>query len=235
LSDVTPEIVILAMIAAFLGLRLYSVLGRRAEHEEEPIQGRLEGRQGRPGAPRVAAPAKPDPRADNRPDERNRDSAQRPREVPQASPSVERSLAEIAQADRRFDAYGFLEGARSAYRMILEAFWSNDKAELRHLCDADVYESFAAAIDARLESGETLDNRLIRIEESNFTDAGIENGRARITVRFRADVAAVTHDAEGRIIAGSLDDAIETIDVWTFERKIGSPDPDWLLTETDEG
>ena len=31
------EIVILAMVAAFLGLRLYSVLGRRAEHEEEVI------------------------------------------------------------------------------------------------------------------------------------------------------------------------------------------------------
>ena len=30
------------MIAAFLGLRLYSVLGRRAEHEEEPIQGRID-------------------------------------------------------------------------------------------------------------------------------------------------------------------------------------------------
>lgn len=40
------EIVILAMIAAFLGLRLYSVLGRRAEREEQP---RLE--------PKAEAPA----------------------------------------------------------------------------------------------------------------------------------------------------------------------------------
>ena len=38
--DKTVEIVILAMVAAFLGLRLYSVLGRRAEHEEEIIPGR---------------------------------------------------------------------------------------------------------------------------------------------------------------------------------------------------
>ena len=36
------EIVILAMIAAFLGLRLYSVLGRRAEHEEESIPHRFD-------------------------------------------------------------------------------------------------------------------------------------------------------------------------------------------------
>ncbi|MEE4454100.1 Tim44/TimA family putative adaptor protein [Novosphingobium resinovorum] len=229
----TPEIVILAMIAAFLGLRLYSVLGRRAEHEEEPIQGRLEGRQGqKPGAPRVAAPSRPDQRAD----ERGRaDQQQRQRTVPLAPPSVERGLAEIAQVDRRFDAAAFLDGARSAYRMILEAFWNGDKAQLRQLCDEDVYTGFAAAIDARTEAGETLDNRLIRIEETAFVAAGVEDGYARITLRLRADIAAVTRNADGQVVAGSLDDAIEAIDVWTFGRAVNSPDPDWLLEETDEG
>lgn len=225
----TPEIVILAMIAAFLGLRLYSVLGRRAEHEEEPIQGRFEGRQGqKPGAPRVATP---------RPDQRSDARAEQPRQrvVPLAPPSVERGLAEIAQVDRRFDAVAFLDGARSAYRMILEAFWKGDKDELRQLCDDDTYESFATAIDARVEAGETLDNRLIRIEETSFTAAGVESGYARITLRFRADIAAVTRNAEGQVVAGSLDDAIEAVDVWTFGRAVNSPDPDWLLEETDEG
>jgi predicted lipid-binding transport protein (Tim44 family) len=229
---VTPEIVILAMIAAFLGLRLYSVLGRRAEHEEEPIQGRFEGRQGQPGAPRVAAPAKPDSRGEDR---ARLQQAQRLREVPLASPAVERGLAEIGQADRRFDAAAFVEGARGAYRMILEAFWKGDKAALRQLCDDEVYAGFEAAIDARLAAGETLDNRLIRIEETAFVAAGVDNSFAKITLRFRSDIAAVTRDAEGNVIAGSLDDAIESIDVWTFGRAVNSPDPDWLLEETDEG
>lgn len=230
----TPEIVILAMIAAFLGLRLYAVLGRRAEHEEEPIQGRLEGRPGSPRAPRVAAPAKADARSDVRMDDRLRND-QRLRDFPAATPSVERGLAEIAQADRRFDAFAFVEGARSAYRMILEAFWKGDKAELRGLCDDAVYASFAAAIDDRAAAGETLENKLVRIEESTLTGAGVENGRARITVRLRSDIAAVTRGAEGQIVAGSLDDAIEAIDIWTFERVLGSSDPDWALVETDEG
>lgn len=228
----TPEIVILAMIAAFLGLRLYSVLGRRAEHEEEPIAGRFEGRQDRAGAPRLPALPKPDARAEER---TRADQAQRPRDFPGVSPVVERGLAEIAQADRRFDAFAFAEGARSAYRMILEAFWKGDKAELRSLCDEDVYASFAAAIDDRAAAGETLENRLIRVEETTFTSAGVENGRARITVRFRSDIAAVTRGAEGQLVAGSLDDAIEAIDVWTFERALGSTDRDWLLVETEEG
>ncbi|WP_333605357.1 Tim44/TimA family putative adaptor protein [Novosphingobium sp.] len=232
----TPEIVILAMIAAFLGLRLYSVLGRRAEHEEEPIQGRFEGRQGRPGAPRLPAQPQPDTKTEAKAEDRARmETAPRPREMPLAPPPAERGLAEIASADRRFDAFAFLEGARGAYRMILEAFWKGDKAELRQLCDADVYGAFTSAIDARLAAGETLDNRLVRIEECSVVAAGVDSGAARITLRFRADIAAVTRDVAGDVIAGSLDDAVEAVDVWTFSRPLNSPDPDWLLTETDAG
>lgn len=224
----TVEIVILAMIAAFLGLRLYSVLGRRAEHEEEPIQGRFDNPNGQAGAPRAPAPER---QADDVP-------VLHPgmrREYPAATPLVERGLREIAAADRRFDAFAFMDGARAAYRMILEAFWNGDKEELRQLCDRAVYDSFAAAIDAREEAGETLDNRLVRIEDTAILAASYDAPYARITIRFRSDIAAVTRDADGNVIAGSLDDAIEAIDVWSFSRNIGSSGPDWLLDETDEG
>jgi len=224
---VTVEIVILAMIAAFLGLRLYSVLGRRAEHEEEPIAGRLDANAGQAGARRPPAPQKHDEPQVLNPATR--------REFPAATPAVERGLRDIAAADRRFDAFAFMDGARAAYRMVLEAFWKGDKEELRHLCEQNVYESFVAAIDARNAAGETLDNRLVRIEDTAIVSAAYDAPMARITVRFRSDIAAVTRDAQGNVVAGSLDDAIEAIDVWAFSRNVNSADPDWLLEETDEG
>ena len=225
----TVEIVILAMIAAFLGLRLYSVLGRRAEHEEEPIQGRID------------QPSAQSPRVGRTPAVRPSDEIESfpprlpERNYPAATPSVERGLRDIAAADRRFDPFAFMDGSRGAYRMVLEAFWKGDKDELRELCDPSVYESFASAIDARLAAGEVVDNRLVRIEEAAITDASYDAPTARITVRFRSDIAAVTRDAKGNVVAGSLDDAIEEIDVWTFARNVASADPDWLLEETDEG
>jgi predicted lipid-binding transport protein (Tim44 family) len=224
---VTVEIVILAMIAAFLGLRLYSVLGRRAEHEEEPIQGRFDTPPGARPAPSAPNPSLEDPRA----------ASPRPglNHFPGATPIAERGLREIAAADRRFDPFAFMEGARGAYRMVLEAFWNGDREELRHLCDDDVYASFVSAIDAREAAGQTLQNKLVRIEESTVTDAGLNGREERITVRFRSDIAAVTRDADGNVVAGSLDDAIEAVDVWTFARDASSPDPDWMLVETDEG
>ena len=224
----TVEVVILAMIAAFLGLRLYSVLGRRAEHEEETIQGRIEPRESAgAGAPRPVQPRLP---------ERAAPRVAQPvrRELPGVLPAAERGLRDIATADRRFDALLFLQGARGAYRLVLDAFWKGDKDQLAQLCDRDVYEGFASAIDARQAAGETLDNRLVRIEDASIVDAVLEGSVARITVRFTADIAAVTRDAAGTVIAGSLDDAIEARDLWTFRRDVAAVGPDWLLDETDE-
>jgi predicted lipid-binding transport protein (Tim44 family) len=229
-EGVTVEIVILAMIAAFLGLRLYSVLGRRAEHEEEPIPGRIESKPGAGGAPASPAPRQPLERQ-----QQAQNPLPRPRDLPAVTASVERGLRAIAAADRQFDAHTFLDGARGAYRMILEAFWRGDKDELRQLCDRDVFDGFARAIDARRAAGESLDNRLVRIEEATIVGAGYDAPMARVTVRFRADIAAVTRDADGNVIAGSLDDAVEAIDIWSFSRNVASSDPDWLLDETDEG
>ncbi len=219
----TVSIVILAMIAAFLGMRLYSVLGRRAEHGEEPVQSRLDAQ-----APVAAAAALPLP-------ERAVAGVVRPRELGAVLPGVERGLREIIAVDRRFDPLTFVEGARSAYRMVLEAFWRGDRAELAHLCDAEVARSFVEAIDARETAGETFNNSLVRIEETQIVGASYAAPFARVMIRFVADVAAVTRDRDGKVIAGSLTDAVEVRDVWTFRRDIHSADPDWLLEETDEG
>lgn len=221
--DKTVEIVILAMVAAFLGLRLYSVLGRRAEHEEQP---RLEPKLDAPRMAAVGAPELADRSGTSVP----------PRIlVPGVTPAIERALKEIALADKRFDLLAFLEGAKGAYRMVLEAFWTGNREALAKLCDADVLEAFVAVIDAREAAGEKLDNRLVRIEDAIVVAASLEGGVARVAVRFTADIAAVTRDKAGTVIAGSLNDAIESRDVWTFARKTSAATPDWLLDETDEG
>lgn len=150
-------------------------------------------------------------------------------------PAVERGLREIAAADNSFNLGQFLEGARGAYRMVLEAFWQGDRETLRELCDDDVYAGFVAALDAREAAGETLDNTLIRIEETRIHSASLDGRMARIALLFVADVAAITRDKDGNVIAGSLDDAIESRDVWTFARNTAARDPNWVLDETDEG
>jgi predicted lipid-binding transport protein (Tim44 family) len=215
---VVTEIVLLAMVALFVGLRLYTVLGRRTGHEQQPIL-----RPAETGTPQEAAAPTGDA------------SAERPEtggfvyEEP-ATPGIRA----IVGADPAFDVGRFLEGAQAAYRMILEAFWRGDREELGHLVGGDVLGSFEEAIAAREEAGEQLDNRLVQIERAVIQDARLAGRTAEIDVRFDADIAAVTRDREGKVIAGTLSDAIPTHDVWTFRRSLASRDPNWLLVETDE-
>ena len=217
----TFEIILLAMVAAFLGMRLYSVLGKRTGHEQEPlIRKPLEERPApsiRPAVPVIE-------------------------QMPSASvvgeayvdSAAESGLRAIINADRVFDTGLFLEGAKSAYRLVLEAFWRGDREAIHFLCDDDVYQSFIEAIAAREEIGETLENRLVRIDKAQIIDARYEHPIARITVRFDADIAAKVKDKDGNIIGGSMSDAVEAHDVWTFMRDIKSSDRNWKLDETDE-
>ena len=212
-------IVILALVALFIGLRLYSVLGERTGHEQQPI----------------LKPADPDARVEPR---ATPNSAVPPVAsdtgdmafLPTAGPGVRAILA----ADQTFDVGRFLEGSKSAYGMILEAFWKGDLDAIKPHVAPHVFETFAGAVEQRAKDGHKLDNRLVALDPPVITDAEVDNGAAVVTVRFEADIAAVTRNADGEVVAGSLSDAVQTRDLWTFRRDLSSRDPNWLLIETDE-
>ena len=213
------SVIILAMIALFLGLRLYSVLGRKTGHGSDLAQPVKEpGREPdlRRLIPVAVAPQKIT-------------VSQTP-----VDDGAQAGLAAIAAADRSFDLDRFMDGAGAAYGMVLEAFWAGDRDTLAELTGEDVQASFGDAITAREAAGERLDNRLIGVEEARVTAASLYAREARITVKFEASIAAVTRNAAGEVVAGSTDDAVTTHDLWTFERSLDAGDPNWLLTETDE-
>lgn len=205
------------MVAGFLAMRLYSVLGKRTGHEQ-PLPRTAEERPAPVTIPRTVEAA-PETRV-----VANRNIEAR----------AEPGLRAIIAGEPGFDVAQFLEGAQAAYRMTLEAFWKGDEESLGHLAVDDVRAAFVEAIEARRAAGETLDNRLVSIERALISDAQVSGRDARITVRFDADIAAVTRNEAGEVIAGSTSDAVETHDVWTFARTLKSNDPNWKLADTDE-
>jgi predicted lipid-binding transport protein (Tim44 family) len=210
-------VVLLAMVAGFLAMRLYSVLGKRTGHEQ-PLPRAAEERPATLAVPRSISPVSEVREIANR----------------NIEPRAEPGLRSIVAGEPGFDVGQFLEGAQAAYRMVLEAFWTGDEATLAELAEDDVRAAFVEAIAARNAAGEVLDNRLVTIERAIIADASLSGRDARITVRFDADIAAITRDADGTVIAGSMTDAVETHDVWTFARTLKSNDPNWKLADTDE-
>ncbi len=199
------EIVLLAMLAGFIGLRLYSVLGKRTGHER-PV-----GDSFRPGPPEVTAPVS-----------RGIDAPSRGLvAVPAGTDTgLAPALQAVADADSAFDPERFITGARAAYAMILEGFWSADARAMNGLVSDEIQENFAAAIEAR--EGARLDNKIIGIDSAAITQAEMVGQMAEVTVRFVA-----------RIASGKAE-PVATNDVWTFSRHVGSRDPHWLLIATDD-
>jgi predicted lipid-binding transport protein (Tim44 family) len=213
----TYEIVLLALIALFVGLRLYAVLGQRTGHEH-PVATRPESTP--EGAPALAPP------------EASQSAAEPSGLAYEQNAAI--GIRAIIAADSSFDVARFVEGAQAAYKMVLEAFWKGDREELALLANQEVAATFVAAIDEREAVGHTLDNRLVAIERAAIEDARLDGKVAEIEVRFDAFVAAVTRDKDGELVAGSMSDAVPSKDIWTFQRNLASKDPNWLLVETDE-
>lgn len=212
-------IVLFALVALFIGLRLYAVLGERTGHEQQPILKPAEP-DGRVGAPQ-AVPVREASALTEQGDLAY---------VPLAGPGVRALLA----ADPSFDVARFLEGASAAYRQILEAFWRGDMESVRPYVDQNVFDAFSKAVAQREADGLQLDNRLVAIEPPVIVEAEVDKGVAELSVRFEADIAAITRNAEGEVIAGSMSDAVQSRDRWTFRRDVRTDDPNWLLIETDE-
>jgi predicted lipid-binding transport protein (Tim44 family) len=214
------DLILFAMVAAFLVLRLRSVLGRRTGFERPPQA---------PGAPEAArnlpTPLRPE-------DSANARTASGARRVlpDQRSPAGQ-ALSRIAAADRSFDPDGFLNGAEGAFRMVVQAFATGDRQTLRMLLDDDTYASFEGAITQRENAGETQRTEIRSMHETAIEGADLRGNTAEVTVRFVSDQVNITTGRNNEVVAGS-DAVTELTDVWTFQRDVSSGDPAWKLVAT---
>jgi predicted lipid-binding transport protein (Tim44 family) len=219
------DIILFAMVAAFLVLRLRSVLGRRTgqERRPDPVLRRAEAPPGDKSGDNVVALG-------------NRNQAAPPPVVSATPPdAVAAGLERIHSADPGFDPAQFLEGARFAFEMVVAAFAAGDKDRLRPLLSDDVYQPFAAAIDERTAAGETLETRIIALKRLDITEAGLAGRVARVTVKFVSDQINMLRAHDGSVVDGDPDHAIEKTDFWSFARDTRSNDPNWVLVATASG
>jgi predicted lipid-binding transport protein (Tim44 family) len=200
------EILIFAVIAGFLVLRLRSVLGRRTG---------LEQRRNLfpPAAPPAPAPPAPAPRIGN-------------------GTAGRSGVAAIKAADPGFDETSFLEGARGAFGIVVNAFAAGDATALKPLLSKDVFGRFAEAIAARQAAKESLQTTLVAVKAAELVEASLEGATALVTVKFVSDQTNVTRATDGHVIDGDPERVVEHVDLWTFARPVRAHDPNWTLVAT---
>lgn len=212
------EIILFAMLAAFLVYRLRSVLGKRTGHEQR-----------RPSifTPRDAESDRDKDNVVTLPDSRYSAPADEAADTPLAA-----GLAQVKIADRSFDERGFLKGAQVAFEMIVTAFANGDGKTLNNLLSPDVYQDFANAIRQRELANQTLETTLVGIDSADILEAEMTGSIAKVTVKFVSEQIKATVDENDQVIDGDRKSVITVTDIWTFSRDTRSNNPNWKLVAT---
>lgn len=232
----TIFIIVLAAIVLF---QLYNVLGRRTGNERPPFDPYSRDRsREREGQGDEAA-------GDNVVTLPNRRSSDRNEDVPAgmrygeidkvAEPGtpLNKELRKIKDVDPNFDPKEFLDGAKIAYEMVVDAFAQGDRNTLRNLLSPEVYEGFEAAIAAREQSGETMRSSFIGIDDAKIVSAELRGRDALVTTRIVSEMISATLNSNGDVLDGDMETVVEVRDIWTFGRDTKSRDPNWKLVGTE--
>jgi predicted lipid-binding transport protein (Tim44 family) len=213
-DDASIEIIFFAIVAAILCHRLWLVLGRRNDVAPPQRPDPFSPRASTSDAGRLAPPSPPVVTFD-----------------PSDPASLDAWIKRLKAVDPSFDERPFLDGAKSAFRMIVGAYANGDRATLKPLLGEDAYTIFDRAISERAAAGHTLETMIDRLS-ADIEEVRLAGTNARVTVGFRSTQTNILRAADGSVIEGDPKRTEDVLDIWVFARDTRSNDPNWTLIET---
>ena len=177
------DILIFAAIALFLIFRLRSILGNRDGFEQK-----------RPKQSVFDAAAQTE-----------NDNAPKKIVSLRANKATEKiangqGLEAVRLADPSFRDDEFMQGAASAFSMILQAFADGDLATLRRLLAFDLYEEFAQSVHGRNKEGDQLAITVHSIKDVQLTHGSVKDFIASVTVTFVSEQSRTVKNSDGDVI-----------------------------------
>jgi len=215
------DIVILALVAGFILLRLRSVLGTKIGNDNPSYFNR----------PVAQDKQEPIVQLDEKSLKPKREEPDNYLAKLDNVPLVD-AIHTIKVKDPQFTATRFLEGAKGAFEMVFDAFAKGDKQTLKMLLSDTIFQEFGKEIAEREGHDEKTETTLVSVEAKDITHAELVSNMAHITVLFLSEQVTVVRNAEGAIIEGDPSEINHVEDRWVFERDVASKNPNWKIIET---
>jgi predicted lipid-binding transport protein (Tim44 family) len=222
-------------VAVLIFFRLRSVLGRKTGEERPRFDpfGAPDAAQARDRDSNVVPlPRTPVRMPESKPESPLKSVDERLSGLPAGNAALQ-PLRGIAEADRSFEIGAFFNGAKIAYETVVTAYAHGDRQTLRGLLSPEVYESFNSVIAERESREETTEFSFVGILSADVTEASLTGQIARITVQFVSELVTAVRDRMGNVVEGDVKAVRRVTDLWTFERDVRSPNPNWRLAATD--
>ena len=133
---------------------------------------------------------------------------------------MEYSQNQILDLDKNFSFYSFIQGAKEAFKIIVEAFKNKKVEEIKHLVSKEVYDNFKKAIDLKSNDFETFN---ISTVKASILNIEVVKNYANIKVKFLSNQ---------RVKLNNQTKSLENIeDIWTFEKDMKTNSLVWTLVE----
>lgn len=222
------DIIIFAVITAFIVVKLFQVLGdKRYETPKE-----LKTAKSTPEAKVIEGEVVPVPVSDKLKQAPVYDEVAEQQNIQLYGNDNWQQIKEIQKYDYHFTPESFLNGAQGAFEMILNAYTKVDKNTLRELVSPEIYKRLTNAIDKMSAEGEIQHNTLVSIVSAEIVKVELDKKTALITVDFITDQVNLMKDKTGKLLEGDPSQIDRIADRWVFSRVVTASDPNWLLVRT---
>jgi len=185
------DIILLAMIAGFIFLRLRGILGKKTGFEEDI-------------------------------------DSSFAHEAPPVNPKVDLNASTFDETAKK----EFVKGAKIAYETIITNFAKGTLKDIKSLLDKNVYQQFEDAIKDRQSKKLSSETTFIGINSAEVKQHEQNKNMLEVTVEFVSEIISCVKDKDNKVVSGDPEKIKKVLDTWKFSKDSKSPNPNWLLIDT---
>ncbi|MDM8335720.1 Tim44/TimA family putative adaptor protein [Wolbachia pipientis] len=140
--------------------------------------------------------------------------------------SIKATYEQILQKNKDFSISHFMKGSSIAFELIIKYFNQGNLSQLKPLLDKDLYNNFVEKIKHRKEVHESI---IVSIISQKILEIKLVKNVALIAVYFLSEQINFVKNDKGDVISGSTSTINKVEDVWQFKKNVTSSNPSWLL------
>lgn len=202
------ELIVYALLAAFIFSRLYNSLGRSANINLKKLTNVLD-----------ISISREEDIVENVEDYVDSNYAE----------PIKATYEQILQKNRDFSIAHFIEGSSIAFELIIKYFNQGNLLQLQSLVDKNLYNIFVEKIKRRKELNENHESIIISIISQKILEIKLIKNLVFIGVSFLSEQINFVKNDKGEVVSGSVSTINKVEDVWQFKKNLNSSDTKWLL------
>lgn len=205
------DIIILAVIAILLGVKLFSLFGQKRDVKRKKFDS--QGCGANPTAPLKS----------------------NIKEVELKLEKTTDPLVRLKLLSPSFEMEKFLKESKNLYKTILKLYAEGNTQELSELINIEMMQKFAYKITQREDAELNCKINVLKIKDAVVSNVSFENETlAKLQITFSSEIIHYITDKKNRLRSGNKTRVDKRKDIWTFSSDLRTAPPTWKLVAVNQ-